>query len=333
MGRHSVDEYDDKKSKKKKKRRSRSKSRSRSGSLSSRYSSKSKKKAKKHKSKKYSPSPSYERRRSRTRSRSRERYYRSRSRSRSRGRRSWTRSRSRGRWSRSRSRGRRSVSRSRSRGRRSISPSYTRRTRSRERYRRSRSDSRDQRSRSRDRYRRSRSSSGDRYRDRKRSPETESSDPATNIPGFEDMAPHEKARIRMQLALKAAAAADEKIREESASLAQSAVFKPKDPMAFSTAVAEIEDFGFAPSKFKSSQSKKKKDESSEKYIDTHEQAMFGIGGLEIKAEAGFNKPITIDPNTLAHPNLYCDPKEKMDKWINKLASMRRKKFDGMSMIH
>ncbi|ESO92857.1 hypothetical protein LOTGIDRAFT_162334 [Lottia gigantea] len=176
----------------------------------------------------------------------------------------------------------------------------------------------------------------DRYQDTKRrSDKTEDkSDPVSNIPGFEDMAPHEQAKIRMQFALKAAAAADEKIRQEEASSSTTETDqKPKDILSFSNAVAEIEDFGFTPSSFKSSRSTKKKEDTSEKILDSHDQAMFGISGLALKTEPGFNKPITIDPNTLAHSNLYVDSDEKMERWIAKLTSMRRKKMEGLMLGH
>ncbi|XP_046379795.2 serine/Arginine-related protein 53-like [Haliotis rufescens] len=320
MGRYSDsdDDYDLKKSKKKKRRKSRSRSRSAS-SGSSRYSSKHKK-SKKTKHKKRSRSRSRDRPLRRSRSRSRGRRSRSRERHRSRSRslernRDRYRSRSRDRHTRRRSR-----SNSRSRARRSRSDS-------RSRGRRSRSDSRgrSRRSRSRSRGRRSRSPEKKKNRSRRESPAPKDiqADIREQIPGFDDMTPGEQASARMRLALKAAAAADEKIREQ---LQESGV---EDTISFNKAVANIEADKFKPAVFKSNRGDKIKTEPADDGYTTHEQAMFGSGKVNIKLDPV--KPVYIEPDSYAHPNLHGDSVEKMQRWLQKLSAMRKKKLEGEAL--
>lgn len=296
MGRYSDSEEEKKKRKKKKKKRSRS--RSRSSSIESKRSSKLKKSKKsKHK------------RRSRSRSRSYDKYRRSRSSSRGRRSRSRHRSRSLGRY-RSRSRSYSRYSRSRSKDR------YHRRSRS---LSRGRSRSREKYKRSRDRSKRSRSRSTSRRAERDKSEETE--DPFASIPGFSEMPPSEQARIRMQMALKAAAAADEKIKGHSEESRSS--LSLQDQMNYSQAIQDIESSGFMASAFKSSRGDKKPDKTIK------EEFLFGTAG-ELKLDPNQRKPVivNVDTDELAHPNFYTDPEEKMDRWIQKLTTMRRKKLEG-----
>ncbi|XP_061171699.1 DNA-directed RNA polymerase II subunit RPB1-like [Saccostrea echinata] len=283
MARYDSDD-DRKKRKKKKKKHSRSRSLS---SSDSRVSSKHKK-SKKSKHRRRSPSSSPERsrhRRSRSRSRRRSHSFDRDSRYRS----------------RSRSRDRYSRRRSRSRDRRSRSSSRSRR---RARYSRSRSSSRD-------RYRSKRSRSRDRHRER--SPKNKSTeDPCANFPGFADMTPSEQAQIRMQMALKAAAAADEKIKEQTTSSKNSKSLK--EQLQFSNAVKEIESSSFVQSSFSSNRTDKDKTSSKE------ESFSFGTAA-EFKPDMAVKKILEVDDlSKLAHSNLFVDPDVKMDQWIERLKS-------------
>ncbi|XP_041373676.1 serine/Arginine-related protein 53-like [Gigantopelta aegis] len=343
MGRYSDSEDDLKRYKKKKKKQSRS--RSRSDSSSSRYSSKHKK-SKKSKSKHRKRSHSRSRERLTRQSRSTSRVQRSRSRDRrSRSRDRGSRSRDRG--SRSRDRGSRTRDRgSRSRDRISSRDRYRRsQSRSRDKYshsrKRSRSDSRSRsyrsRTRSRERSRRSRS-----YDRRSRTPvhkrrynqspaspavKTEKNPDSLSslIPGFDDMTPSEQATARMRLALKAAAAADEKILGHSQNSKPSGYSTLQDMTKFSEAVEDIESASFQPKTFKSGRSDKTKADDD---FTTHEMAIFGAGKFEIRTDPADKKNFFVEPDSYAHPNLYVDPEEKMNRWVQKLSAMRRRKIEG-----
>ncbi|XP_052782525.1 serine/Arginine-related protein 53-like [Mya arenaria] len=284
MGRYSSDSDDEKKKrKKKKKRRSRSRSKSLE-SIDSRHSSKQKKSKKKKKRRSRSHSRSPERRRSRS-------YDRRRSRSRERYRKR-SRSVSRGRYSRSRSRDRR----------------------------RRRSRSYDSHSRS---ARRSRSRSLGNRRSKRDRDSTEREDPCLNIPGFAEMAPSEQAKIRMNMALKAAAAADEKIKGDTQRI--SSATSLQDSMAFSQAIQDIESTGFSAATFKSSRGDHK-DGSTDR-----DEFVFGTAG-ELRLDS-HRKPVIldIDKEDLAHPSLYSDPEERMERWVQRLTQLRRKKLEGEAL--
>ncbi|KAL5003961.1 hypothetical protein ScPMuIL_017417 [Solemya velum] len=342
MGRYSSDE--DRKRKKRKKRKSRSRSRSYE-SVDSRYAMKHKK-AKKAKHKRRSRSLSStrsSRKSSRIKSRSR-----SRGRSRSYGRRSPSKNRDR-RPRRSRSRSYKRRSRSRSYGKRSRSKSYGRRSRSRSYGRRSRSGSRNarrsrtrsrsygRRSRSRDRHsKKSKRYSRSRSRDRSsragaKSPNNSkkdhlNDDPCACIPGFTEMTASEQTRVRMNLALKAAAAADEKLKEGLTGEKSDSPISFKDQEKYASAIAEIESNEFVPSTFKSSRYEKK-------YEDKKSMDDFAFGTVaEIKIDPTKKFTIPTDITVLAHENLSTDPEVKMDRWIEKLKSMRRKKLEGEAIV-
>ncbi|XP_045199637.1 serine/Arginine-related protein 53-like [Mercenaria mercenaria] len=269
----------------KKKRKKKKKKRSRSRSRSESIESRHSTKPKKSKKKK--------KRRSRSRSRSPDRYRRSRSRSYDRRSRSRSRDRYRSRYSRSRS-----WSRDR---------------------RRRRSRSYDSHSRS---SRRSRSYSPER-KSRKNRSSNEREDPCANIPGFAEMTPAEQAKIRMHMALKAAAAADEKLKGDVTKSHSSTSLH--DSMAFSQAIQDIESSSFAASSFKSSRGDRKEEKS------VKDDFTFGTAG-ELKLDSQ-RKPVLVDVENedLAHPSLYTDPEEKLDQWIQKLAAMRRKKLEGEAL--
>ncbi|XP_070537953.1 serine/Arginine-related protein 53-like isoform X2 [Ptychodera flava] len=291
------------------------------------------------------------RRRSRSRSRGRQR-----SRSRSRGRQR-SRSRSRGRQrSRSRSRGRQR-SRSRSRGRqRSRSRSRGRqRSRSRSRGRRSRSplgsrSKRSKRSRSRSRSRSKQIVKDEFGRDKRRSRERSYSrspsiprvmlemavedkklDPFADIPGFNDMTPAEKTKIRMQKALEAAASADAALRQKG--LLQSGdKLSLAEQMQRQQAIEDIEQDGFVPSAFKSSQDSKPTPSASLTGADeSHDAAIFGGGSVSFQPFTGAksqkkNVYVYKDRGPLASHSLFVSAEEKEERWIKKLEAMRNEKL-------
>lgn len=135
------------------------------------------------------------------------------------------------------------------------------------------------------------------------------------------MMPSEQARIRMQMALKAAAAADEKLKGD---IPRSHSYPSlQDSMAFSQAVQDIESSAFVSSSFKSNRGDKIKEEKSDR-----DEFVFGTAG-ELKLDSQ-RKPILLDIENedLADPSLYTDPEEKLDRWIQKLYAMRRRKLEG-----
>ncbi|XP_021344549.1 serine/Arginine-related protein 53-like [Mizuhopecten yessoensis] len=74
------------------------------------------------------------------------------------------------------------------------------------------------------------------------------------IPGFHDMTPAEKSKLRLQLALKAAAAADERIKDQIKESQFGGASTVEDQMKFSSAVKDIESSSFVPTSFKSNRS-------------------------------------------------------------------------------
>lgn len=137
------------------------------------------------------------------------------------------------------------------------------------------------------------------------------------------MTPAEQAKIRMHMALKAAAAADEKLKGDVTKSHSSTSLH--DSMAFSQALQDIESSGFAASSFKSSRGDKKEEKPQ---IDDF---TFGTAG-ELRLDSQ-RKPVLVDVDKeeLAHPSLYTDPEEKLEKWIQKLSAMRRKKLEGEAL--
>ncbi|XP_055873450.1 serine/Arginine-related protein 53-like isoform X1 [Biomphalaria glabrata] len=333
MGRYRSDDSDgdySKKMKKKKKRRGRS--RSSSGSEASYVSSSKSKKMKKKQRRSRSRSRTPEKRRGgesrgsrRSRSNSLDKYISKRGRSRStsldkyvtRKNRSPDRRGTRKSWSRS-------PSPRRSRRSRTRSPvPARRRSRSYDRNRRSKSPAR-RRSYSRERSS-SRRSSVESKRTRS-SPSKSVSSSMNNLSLFQPSSV--QAEKRMRQALMAAAAADEKLRETSSGLSGGNSFA--ESQAFANSVAAIESNSFVPSSFKSSRTYKVKEESTDLTSSSHDDAIFGsltVTGFTIKPDPD-TKPIQLDPDSIIHPSLYCDPEEKMERWIQRLTQLRRRKLEG-----
>lgn len=153
---------------------------------------------------------------------------------------------------------------------------------------------------------------------------------------MESLTPAEQAEHRMRLALKAAALADEQLRlrnimDDSLSHSNPSL-SVLDRQDFASSVAQIESDGFVTSSFSWSRSNAKvKDEPTEHRLN-HDDAIFGslsVTGFTIKPDLD-TRPINTDADSIMHPSLYCDPDEKMDRWIQKVRQMRRK-LEGEAM--
>lgn len=153
------------------------------------------------------------------------------------------------------------------------------------------------------------------------------------------LTPAEQAEQRMRLALKAAAAADEQLRQRSGlddSASNSATVTSSlgilDHQDFAVSVAAIESDSFVSSSFSSSRSAKVKDEVAEPRL-SHDDAIFGslaVTGFTLQPDLD-TRPLNMDPDSIIHPSLYCDPEEKMDRWIQRLSVLRRRKLEGEAM--
>ncbi|XP_059144207.1 serine/Arginine-related protein 53-like [Physella acuta] len=151
-------------------------------------------------------------------------------------------------------------------------------------------------------------------------------------PGFSNMTPSEQAEERMRLALKAAAAADEKLRVREIPSAVSVAASLAESQAFASSVAAIESNSFVQSVFKTSRAKTKMDEVTDTQA-SHDDAIFGslsVSGFTIKPDPDM-KPLQLDSESIMHPSLYCDPEEKMNKWIHRLTQLRQRKLEGEVM--
>lgn len=151
----------------------------------------------------------------------------------------------------------------------------------------------------------------------------------------------ELAEERMRLALKAAAIADEKLGQNMPT--EPASSEPGNPSLavldhsnFASSVAAIEKDSFVSAAFSSSarlnNSKQIKEEAPPTH-SSHDEAIFGslsVSGFTLKPETDM-KPISTDPDDIIHPSLYCDPEEKMERWIQRLSMLRRKKLEGDAM--
>ncbi|RUS83979.1 hypothetical protein EGW08_008240 [Elysia chlorotica] len=246
-------------------------------------------------------------------------------------------------------RGRRSQSRSVSpskRGRHSRSPYHSRsRSPSTRKSRRSRSASR-----SRGQRRRSRSYSGSRSHSRRSSPETRG-DASTDtksrkghseLKSVSSLTPAQQAEERMRLALKAAVAADQKLRqlplaEPGGGEGPSAVEggQPKfssyeESQSFADSVAAIDSGNFRQALFKSSRSGKPQESPGHDLVPSHDDAIFGslaVTGFTIKPDPD-TRPLQLDPDSIMHQSLFCNAEDKLDQWIQRLAQLRRRKLEG-----
>lgn len=152
------------------------------------------------------------------------------------------------------------------------------------------------------------------------------------------MTPGEQAQLRLKLALRAAVAADERLKENAASSSPlQGSSSPLSRQQFSDAVASIESDSFVPSSFKSSKSSRNLKETLEgsemSLSSSHSMAMFGAVGSSVvftKAEPIDKHQIALEdsPETLFDKSILdATPEEKMKRWIQKLTIIRRKKRD------
>lgn len=136
---------------------------------------------------------------------------------------------------------------------------------------------------------------------------------------------------RLRLALKAAAAADEQLRQVS-----STEVKPSlavlDRTDFANSVAEIESDSFVSSTFSSSNKiNKVKDEPDIRA--NHDDAIFGslsVTGFTLKPDPDM-RPVDLNADSIMHPSLFCDPEEQMEKWVQRLTLLRKRKLEGDAM--
>jgi len=93
-------------------------------------------------------------------------------------------------------------------------------------------------------------------------------------------------------------------------------------------VAEIESDSFVSSSFSSSRANKVKEEPDLRA--NHDDAIFGslsVTGFTLKPDPDM-RPVEINADTIIHPSLFCDPEEKMNKWVHRLTQLRKKKLEG-----
>lgn len=156
-------------------------------------------------------------------------------------------------------------------------------------------------------------------------------DPSKSIPGFDNMSLSEQNEARMQMALKAAAATDERLRKEG--LLPSNVGRTttsvEEQVRRQQAIKDIDGEAFVQQTFTSNRDQIKTNETTI-IAPNHENAMFSnvpmsYGTTDIKPT------VFKDADSLMHPNLYEDQEAKMDRWISKLTAMRRKKLEGVAM--
>jgi len=158
-------------------------------------------------------------------------------------------------------------------------------------------------------------------------------DPCHSVPGFSTMTPAEQAELRLQMALKAATAADDKLKKQgvipetvASNTSLSVLAMERDQTTRrARAIEGIENEGFAPVDFTSS----KANPAALSIDSAHDMAMFTVGDEPIMLKALPSKELQLkDKESLMHPNLYVKASEKMEMWKVKLATMRRRKLEG-----
>jgi len=131
----------------------------------------------------------------------------------------------------------------------------------------------------------------------------------------------------MRCAQKAATLADEQLHTKMGEASMDVL----DRQDFHSSVAAIEDDGFINAAFSSSRGIKIKDEGPK--TNSHDDAIFGslsVTGFTLKPDPD-TKPVDLSADSIINPSLYCDPEEKMDRWMQRLATLRRRKLEGEAM--
>ncbi|GFR76515.1 serine/Arginine-related protein 53-like [Elysia marginata] len=169
----------------------------------------------------------------------------------------------------------------------------------------------------------------------------------------------------MRLALKAAAAADQKLRQlplaeadsgEGMSMpaaqdrGQPRFSSYEESQNFADSVAAIDSGNFKQAMFKSSRAGKPQETMTFDLGPSHDDAIFGslaVTGFTIKPDPD-TKPLDLNPETIMHPSvsvtlyllsvfnletimhpsLFCDPEDKLDQWIERLTQLRKRKLEG-----
>lgn len=152
------------------------------------------------------------------------------------------------------------------------------------------------------------------------------------------MPPSKQAELKLQQALRAAAIADEKLKEAGLlpegvgrSLQDINIREEHDAgVSRAAAIEAIEDEGFTQTHFTSSKNAKA---SSGNVLPTHDNAIFGSLTLDLPETdpAKILKAGPCDPKSLMHPNFFVPAEKKMEKWCQKLKIMRDRKLEGEEM--
>lgn len=144
----------------------------------------------------------------------------------------------------------------------------------------------------------------------------------------------EQNELRMQLALKAAAATDERLRKDGlipGNVGRS-MLSVEEQAKRAQAIADIDGEAFVQQNFLSNRAEKTVSPTRESNsLATHENAMFSNLPIKVEDAQKKKKIQYTDPETMMAKALYENQEDKMDRWIKKLSAMRRKKLEGVAM--
>lgn len=145
------------------------------------------------------------------------------------------------------------------------------------------------------------------------------------------MEPGEQAKVRLQMALKAAAAADEQLRkmQEKNTMVKEQRQLTEQP-DFAIKVEDIESSAFTQSTFVSGTNRVPQETPEEEQFGTIAEIKPG----SVKANTGQatvpdNYKYNIDIDTFAHPSLFIDISEKKKRWLQKLTVFRKRKTSSL----
>lgn len=143
----------------------------------------------------------------------------------------------------------------------------------------------------------------------------------------------EKAEAKLQMALKAAAAADEQLKRQGllAASAGRPLISTEDQQKRANAIEAIDSEGFAQSTFRSTRSEIPMPKGS-KADASHAGAMFGtsvssnfLDSISKTTDGAIKASVVEDDNLLMHPNMYLmSVEEKMERWKVKIVEIRKK---------
>lgn len=181
--------------------------------------------------------------------------------------------------------------------------------------------------------------------------------PALVPPSFpyEAKSPEEQLKLKMQLALKAAADADAALREQGILLGKGKAwnYEEEEEKLASTRLPQLSGIeqmdrakaldainapGFQQASFRTGSKSVTPSQAGDKLsLGNHDAAMFGVGtDPNIPGIDGFGiaapTNIVIDKDSIAHENLFVDSSIKEERWIRKLMFMRQRKLNGEAMF-